>query len=460
MDHVTPKDSFDAFVIDSIDELRHAARLIGGDDATARLLLDHALARTAAHWSSARADDPVQFALDALDREAALWTRDDAPDSFRVDTPLTLADNAWKAGRRLRRRRRVRIVAGLAVAALVVGVYGVTASLPEPPPVDRQLTSNAVYPLDHDRWLLPTPALLADTSVAETANPFDGLNSDPTPLSEGPVGAFVAATQRPDGAVTVFGDDGSHRVVDAVAEPVERALSERSISFDGQRLALIDGDGVIVVGTDGVATDVETSVDGGVIDVAWYSDSLTLLVTGVEGSFAIDADTGEETALKYLGTDTAVAAGVEQVREFTSPTADEPMLRLHGGNVPHRELPFIVSQPWAGGWTSPPMTSQSGGQLARGCVPDAEIEVPASFGTPVGCVAVLSVSGKVENLLVLTDAHPPARQSLLAFHRGGVILTVGDDDGPYQRVLRWDVETGGLTVLAHLSAETLVAVAP
>src|SRR5690606_17847692 len=132
----------------------------------------------------------------------------------------------------------------------------------------------------------------------------------------------------------------------------------------------------------------------------------------------LDLATGDEEELPYFGSDVAVTPDSRQTREVTSPVADEPMVRIHGGTAPRREIPLLTTVPWAASWTGPPAIDETGGTLARSCTPDPRVAVPSTFGTPLGCVAVIDVSGRVEALLVLTDAHPPVTPTLLAVQRG------------------------------------------
>ncbi|MGH8793608.1 MAG: hypothetical protein ACRDXX_13320, partial [Stackebrandtia sp.] len=123
----TDYEEFVAFVAAAESDLRYASNLAVGDPSTSRLLMRKALARTAQRWRLARADDPHRFLLNAIESEAnTLWRVEDPDPDLEVgsvDTALSLADEAWDEGLRLRARRRRNVAVAVGVIALLVGAY-------------------------------------------------------------------------------------------------------------------------------------------------------------------------------------------------------------------------------------------------------------------------------------------------------------------------------------------------
>jgi RNA polymerase sigma-70 factor (sigma-E family) len=120
------EDGFEAFAAASGRRLRHAARLLTGDEGRAEDLVQTALARTYLRWDRIRADDPTAYVRRVLYTAHAEWWRRKWRHEYATgdlpDRPAT-GDHATEYAERDRLRSALALLTPRERAVVVLRFY-------------------------------------------------------------------------------------------------------------------------------------------------------------------------------------------------------------------------------------------------------------------------------------------------------------------------------------------------
>lgn len=276
-----------------------------------------------------------------------------------VDAP-PLAQTAWAAAARRRRRGYVAVCAVAAVS--VVGTMATVAmEVATPSPVAARPTIIATGPAS-----TPDPA---DTGPVHTAPTWDGpqiqsapaadgfgaLPSLSTPwsaltaiprsapaLSDEPALRVIAAVQQGAGEpVMVLGSDGGWRRLDAAppsSDNTTPALSSTSISPDGRRIAVTAADGLVVVDVTTGDSLFLPAAPGRIDYLVWLPSGQEIAAGGDAGSAIYSLD-GNVRPIDYIAGNLASGTPggplVELTRSAVVTRGDDPVTStpLDGGQI-------------------------------------------------------------------------------------------------------------------------------
>lgn len=378
-----------------------------------------------------------------------------------------LADIAWRQASRTRNRRRVFA----AVAILAVGSVALLAPRRAPPPS----TSEAATPL------LPS-SVPANVVIAPPFEQFSALpprstalpeliNLDPgaaIPLADAPLTRAVAIAQQDLGPLIVIAEDGTTRRVDDPALAGAR-MHITSLSPDGMRAALTTADGLLVID---MTTGARRPISRAIIEppaqtMVWLSSRT--VVTGIEGSYEINVDTG--AAFELVGVEAAdvlsvqgAAAGrvselapVDDQRRLpgririwrnvrtapAAPTSSEPA----PGDLEERP---VSGPPWIGRWVGPGWSTLE--LLVRACTPNGLL-LPPSVGVARDAIAAVARDGGSIATLAVVEAISLIPLGFL--DADTVLVNTGVEEG---RLLAWNVREGSLQLISSMTSYARLSV--
>jgi len=216
-----------------------------------------------------------------------------------VDSP-PMTQRAWRAGRRSRRQRIA--VTGAVGAVLLVGAgvavveRGLTAGLAPAGPT-AATTSAPPPPAFADPRVEVGPLRAAVGGLPAMSVQVSALSRIPSSaqaLSGNPMSKIVAAAQPANRPVLALGNDGAWREVDGVPATPPLSLTSASISPDARRLALLRGDGLLLV--DATTGDCRTlsvpATFGRIDELTWMPDGESVAVSGDSGSGVVSTIDG------------------------------------------------------------------------------------------------------------------------------------------------------------------------
>ncbi|HIV59122.1 MAG TPA: hypothetical protein H9902_14320 [Candidatus Stackebrandtia faecavium] len=437
-------DEFANFVASHHSTLRQdAARLVGPDSLTHVLML-RVLTELAKNWRFASRSDPEEFLSKQLDTHSRGFWREDsgnheAPD-IAEQNPNQLAAAAWAAGVRARKRRTGGRILMVSVVVVLLVAYGLSVALDNDGPAERTHHAETATPVTDMVAVLPPPDVTKKSpqyaeAFSEAAKPTVGTPS----LQEDPVVAMAAIVYGSSQSPVVIGKDGRQRRFDTgAAEDTATLVHPRSISPDGTRAALTPNDDLAILSADGGLETVELQEDIGIIfDLAWIGENLQ--VTTSTGSYTVGIGSGSVKSAKWYGPDTTQVAGQDgAVAEFVTTETSPLVLRTWEGD---EETANTSGQLPVKQWRSVPLNDRS--QFARGCVVADTLEVPASYGSPQACIAVVDSDASLENMIVLTDKYG-GDSRLLGFADGKVFFTVNHKSTEPTMVMVWQPDSNRL----------------
>jgi hypothetical protein len=363
-----------------------------------------------------------------------------------VDSP-PMAQQAWRAGQRSRRKR---LVVGLAVAGVLVA--GAGAAVAEGGLVRRGMSPG---PNANDRVRSPAPSAPASAGPRVQVGPeragvadlpllptrFAALSGPPAkaePLSGRPVSRIVAVVQPGNGPVLVLGQDGAWREAD---RRPGLSLASTSVSPDARRLVLAQDNGLLLIdATTGSRRLLAVPGTVGRIDsFLWLPDGDRVAVSGDAGAGVLSTKDGSYRSTEDPMHDLAVSRpGDPQTRL----TASELVVQDAGATARRRygtgdqgEL----DQWYGAGWVNGSMAARTG-FLNNG-------EVQATLVIDVA-------TARVTHLLALPFGTAPAVRS------NGCCATVGwlDKQTVLLRdgghVLAWRITSGTVYRVARLPGTT------
>lgn len=278
-----------------------------------------------------------------------------------IDSP-PMAQQAWRAGRRSRRRRFVvaMAVAGVLLvgAGAAVADPGLVRRLPGPGTdanVGSHDASSSVSPPAPSPSAPAAPRLQAGPERAAVADltllptRFAALSEPPAtavPLSGNPVSRIVAAVQRRNGPVLVLGQNGAWREADRGPGGASNqggspglSLTSTSISPDARRLVLLRGDGFLLIdATTGDRRMVSVPGTVGRVDsIVWLPDGASVAVAGDHGAVLVSTRDGS-----YHGTE-------EPVHDQAVSPPNGPVVQLTASDLVTKEAGASVRRGYGTG---------------------------------------------------------------------------------------------------------------
>jgi hypothetical protein len=374
-----------------------------------------------------------------------------------------LAEAAWSRSRRTRANR----VLALTVALVTVGCLALvsprlatrfpTPDLPEPAPT--ALPAGVV--------VLPTYAHLSELSQRATLFHSTVDLDDPAApsLKTSPLPRAIALIRHSTGPLYAVAEDASLRVLDDPRLATAHLLST-SLSPDGQRAALGDADGLLIVDlTSGAVRALPGT--GPPAALAWR-DARNVIAPNFSGGLQINVDTGGAKAF-------ASVAGQDVVTNQVGAPATLVELIPTDRAVPRvriwRKQPVAVTNPvpgtpgadevedrplfgpvWIGDWLGPGY--YGGNQLVRACVA-AAIPLPGVLGFAHAAVGAVTISGLYESTLVTVD---PTTLDLLGFVDPETVLLNATGTGA-STIVAWNPRSGGLLRVTTVSDTAQISLA-
>jgi hypothetical protein len=495
-----PED-FTAFVATHAGPLAGACHELTGDHRLATTLQRDLLAAVALRWWWLRLRNSRRAAAHLrrlVRREAGVWlggAPDQLPGSTRAAlagaemggmAPIDsgpagtgraissaadrLADDAWERAATIRRNRRIAAVAAafLGACLLTTGPRAPRAAEPDDfPPEPTEIPAGVlVLPIFSELHKLPARTIRLPSQIDVSPDAARRLETEPIPRA-------VAVARQELGTLLVVAEDGSTRRVDDATLAGARLLTT-SLSPDGERVAMVSSNGLLVIEVD---TGQVRSLGAGVVrpgtpSLIWRS-ARSVLVPAVEGAREIDVDTGSVleragvTGLDVVSTRGPTSTGFTEMlgrsttglpprirvwRTEPGPSAEPPPTP---GVAPESDIEDrrVSGPPWVGTWMGTGWAT--GDTFVRACLARF-LDLPRSVGSARAAIAAISGTGLHAGTLTVVDF---TTLDILGFADAQTVLVSAGSSQMATTILAWNPRTAVLQRVTTLNGYVRVSLA-